>query len=227
MTQPRAAIEHDLRLAARALARHALVHAYGHASARIDDRHFLVTPPHPLGRVRLDTPLVLCGLDGELPAHALPEVRVHQAIYAARPDVGGMCRFQSPHVIALSAIGRTPRALHGLGAYFAPSAALWDDPMLIRDPERAAALAAQLAGGRAIVLRGNGAVTVGATLREAACHAFFLEDAARVELSVLATGQPATAYSAEQAARRGSGEGPLYDRMWEFLVGDDLPEAQS
>jgi HCOMODA/2-hydroxy-3-carboxy-muconic semialdehyde decarboxylase len=217
----------NVRLAARALDRHGLVHAYGHVSARLSASELVVTPAHPLGRVRHDTRLVRCPIDGPLAAGALPEVRIHQAIYRARPDVGGICRFQSPAVLALSAVHRTPRALHGLGAYFAPAAPLWDDPLLVRDAERAAAVAALLAGGRAIVLRGNGAVCVGASVREAACHAYFLEDAARLELAVLATQLPATPYTAYQAERRAGGVDPsLYDRMWDYLVGDDAAKEQ-
>jgi len=208
----------DVVLAARALARHGLVHAYGHASARLDAATFTVTPAHPLVHAG-ETPLVTCPVAGELPAGALPEVRIHQAIYRARPDVGGICRFQSPHVIALSALRRTPRALHGLGAYFAPQPPLWDDPLLVRDPDRAAAVAAMLAGARAIVLRGNGAVTVGPTVREAACHAFFLEDAARVELAI--GDRDAVPYTSDQAAQRATADASLYARMWEFLLAEE------
>lgn len=216
-------VDDDVRLAARALDRHGLVHAYGHVSARVGARDFVVTPAHPLGRTRLDpaTSLVTCAIDGELSPGALPEVRMHQAIYRARPDVGGICRFQSPRIMALSALGRTPRALHGLGAYFAPGAPLRDEPGLVRDAEGAAEVADLLAGGRAVVLRGNGAVTVGETVREAACHAFFLEDAAAVELAVLATHLEPTPYTPEQAARRAAGDKQLYARMWQFLTGAD------
>ncbi|HEX4422017.1 MAG TPA: class II aldolase/adducin family protein [Kofleriaceae bacterium] len=218
----------DVRLAARALARHALVHAYGHVSARLAPATFVVTPAHPLGQVTRSTALVDVALgeahDEALPAGALPEVRLHQAIYRARADVGGICRFQAPAVMALSALRRTPRALHGLGAYFAPQPPLWDDPALIRDPERAGAVAAVLATHRAVVLRGNGAVTVGPSVRAAACHAFFLEDAARIELATL--GHPAVPYTAEDAARRAGADAQLYARMWEFLLGDDLQEAR-
>jgi HCOMODA/2-hydroxy-3-carboxy-muconic semialdehyde decarboxylase len=216
----------DVRRAARALARHGLVHAYGHVSARVDAHRFVVTPPHPLGRVRLDSRLVDCPLEGPLPVDALPEVLLHQAIYRARPDVGGICRHQSPRLLTLSVLRRTPRALHGLGAYFAPAPPLWDDPGLVRDPERAAALARTLDGERAVVLRGNGAVTVGAGVREAACHAFFLEDAARVDLEVLASGERPTPYSPAEATRRASADASLYGRMWEFLVGDDVEEEE-
>lgn len=209
----------DVRLAARALARHRLAHAYGHVSARIDAGTFLVTPPHPLGKTALDTSLVTVSVEGDLPPGALPEVRMHQAVYRARPEIGGLCRFQSDAVIALSTLRRTPRALHGLGAYFAPAPPLWDDPMLVRDGARADEVARTLGACRAIVLRGNGALTVGASVREALCHAFFLEDAAKVELAVL--GHDAVPYTEEEAARRGAGDKNLYDRMWEYLLAED------
>jgi HCOMODA/2-hydroxy-3-carboxy-muconic semialdehyde decarboxylase len=198
----------DVSLAARAIARHGLAHAYGHVSARLDERTFLVTGPQPLGRTKLELPLITCPVEGALAPGALPEVRI-----------------QSPSVLALSAVGRTPRALHGLGTYFAPGAPLWDDPALVRDPERAAAVVQLLGAGRAIVLRGNGAVTVGPSVREAACHAFFLEDAARLELAVLASGETPVPYTAEQAQKRGAGDPNLYDRMWDFLLGDDAEHA--
>ena len=219
-----AALQHDVRLASRALARHGLVHAYGHVSARMSASAFLVSPAHPLDRVKEATELVMCSVEGDLAPGALPEVRMHQAIYRARPDVGGICRFQSPKLMSLSVLRKTPRALHGLGAYFAPAPPLWDDPALVRDVERAEAVAAMLGGGRGIVLRGNGAVTVGDTIREAAAHAFSLEDAARVEIDIL--GHAPAEYTADQAARRAAGDKQLYARMWEFMVGDDAEEEQ-
>ena len=69
------------------------------------------------------------------------------------------------------------------------------------------------------MLRGNGAVTVGASVREALCHAFFLEDAAKLELTLL--GQDAVTYTPDEAAKRGAGDKALYDRMWEYLLDDD------
>lgn len=224
----RSEVARGVRLAARALARHGLVHAYGHVSARIDERHFLCSPPQPLGTVGTDDPGVVVSIDGPLPERALPEVRIHREIYRRRPEVGGICRFQSPAVMALSALGDTPRALHGLGSYFAPSPPFWPDVQLVRDDERATQVAERVGEAVAIVLRGNGAVTAGATIEEAAAFAFFLEDAARVELAVLparAAGLAPLEYSADEASRRAVKAGALIERMWHFLCFGD-PEWQ-
>jgi HCOMODA/2-hydroxy-3-carboxy-muconic semialdehyde decarboxylase len=214
----------DLRLAARAMARHGLAHAYGHVSVRMDATRFLVSPPQPLGTVEVGDPGVEVTLDGPLPPRALPEVRIHREIYRRRPEAGGVCRVQPPATMALSALGRTPRALHGLWTYFAPSPPLWPGVALVRDDAQAVAVAVQLGDARAIVLSGNGAVTVGATIEEAASLAFFLEDASRIELALLpATTAGATPreYTPEEVQARAVSTGGLYERMWTYLCSGD------
>jgi HCOMODA/2-hydroxy-3-carboxy-muconic semialdehyde decarboxylase len=213
-----------LRLAARALARAGLVHAYGHCSLRLDAKRFIVSPPKPLGLVKEGDAPVVVATTGPLPPDALPEVIVHQRIYEQRPDVTAVVRFQSPQITALSALGRTPRALHGFGAYFAPQPALYSNPRLVRDAAGAELLVEQLAMTRAIVMRGNGAVTVGASIEEALCMAWYLEDAARVELAVLATGQEGQPLTAAEAKDRAASTGRLFERMWDYLTSND-PEA--
>lgn len=211
------------------MARHGLAHAYGHVSTRLDDRRFLVTPALPLGLVPQDAPGVIVTLDGPLPDGALPEVRIHREIYRRRPDVGGICRVQPPSVMALSALGETPRALHGLGAYFAPAPPLWPHVALVRDDAQAQAVAQLLGDARAIVLSGNGAVTAGETLEEAAGLAFFLEDAARIELALLparSAGLQPREYSPEEVEKRAVRAGALFERMWQYLCFGD-PEWQA
>jgi HCOMODA/2-hydroxy-3-carboxy-muconic semialdehyde decarboxylase len=211
----------DLRMAARAMARHGLAHAYGHVSVRTGADRFLTSPAKPLGLVKAADEGVEVHLDRPLPPGALPEVRIHREIYRRRPGVGGIVRVQPPAVMALSALRRTPRALHGLGSYFAPQPPLWPGVELVRDDRTAAGVAGQLGEARAIVLAGNGCVCVGDTVRHAAAHAFFLEDAARLELALLAASEPPIEYSADEASRRAVGTGGLYERMWDFLCFGD------
>lgn len=215
----------QVRLAARAMARAGFVHAYGHVSVRLNADRFLVSPAKPPGSVAPGETCAEVPIKGPLPDGTLSEVRIHQQIYARRKDVGGIVRIQPPAVMALSVCRLVPRPLHGLGAYFAGGIPLWDDPALVRDDARAAALAEQVRDARAIVLRGNGAVCVGATIEQAAAHAFFLEDAARLELTVRAMpGAEPVPYTPEQTAARAVTTGGLYERMWEFLTAGD-PEA--
>jgi HCOMODA/2-hydroxy-3-carboxy-muconic semialdehyde decarboxylase len=214
----------QIRIAARALARAGLVHAYGHCSVRISEDEFIVSPPKPLGLVGVDEAAVTVPTNGALPPGALPEVIIHQQIYRRRPDVRGVARFQSPSLMALSTLGLTPRARHGFGAYFAPCAPLHEDPRLVRDAASATALVDLLGSSRAIVMRGNGAVTVGASIVEAVALAWYLEDAARVELAVLSTGRDGREFTPDEARDRASSSGRLVERMWDYLTADD-PET--
>jgi HCOMODA/2-hydroxy-3-carboxy-muconic semialdehyde decarboxylase len=207
-----------VRTAARAIGRSGLAHAYGHVSLRLDAASCLVSPAKPLGLVSAQDMPITVPIDGPLPADVLGEVRIHQKVYRARPEVGGIVRFQSPHLMTLSSLGRTPEARHGFGSYFYPRAPLWSDPRLVRDDGRAAAVAELLGNARAIVLRGNGAVAVGASIEEACVMAWYLEDAARVELGVLASGTGGLVLDAEEAAARATLQGRIVERMWEWLT---------
>ena len=223
---PPEATQRLVRLAARALGRHGLAHAYGHCSTRLDNHHFLVCAPRPMGLIATGESGAVVPVVGALPDGVLGEVRIHQRIYAARPEVGGVVRCMSPKAMALGTLRRTPRPLHGFGAYFAPGAPLWDDPQLLRDDAAAAALAAAMGQAAAIVMRGNGVVTAAETLERAVVLAWYLEDAARVELEVLqvAGGIEPVVLGPEEAAKRAIFQGGIVERMWEYLTAAD-PEA--
>jgi HCOMODA/2-hydroxy-3-carboxy-muconic semialdehyde decarboxylase len=215
---PSAAQQRLVQQAARGLARARLVHAYGHCSLRLDAAHFLVCAPRPLGLVG-DAPGTVCLVDGALPEGVLGEVRIHQQIYARRPDVGAVCRIMPPAVMALSTQGLVPRPRHGIGVYF-DTLPLWPDPRLLRNDQAANELAAMLGEAPAIVMRGNGAVVVGATIQQAVTLAWFLEDAARIERDVRAMGfAPETGLlDAEEVAARQVWAGGVAERMWDYLT---------
>ena len=213
--------ERLVRVAARALGRHGLVHAYGHVSLRLDPAHFLVGASRSLGLLRPSEAGTVVPLDGPLPEGVLPEVRIHREIYRARSDVHGIARVQPPKTMSLSVLGRTPVACHGFGSYFHPQPPLWDDPMLVRDDARAVELAHVLDTARAIVMRGNGAVLVGDSLPMAVVLAWYLEDAARVELDALSTGLPVRRFTDAQSAVRATWNGRLLERMWDYLTHGD------
>lgn len=212
-----------VRLAARGAAKCGLVTAYGHVSARLDERNFLVSAPQPLGTIKVGDAGIVVSLDQpNLPDGVLQEVRIHREIYRRRPDVAGVCRILPPSVMALSALGKTPRALTGVGTYFAPSPPLWRDPQLVRDDQRAIEVAKMLDDQSAIVMRGNGAVTVGASIEEALTMAVYLEDAARFELSLLAApSSDILEFTEDESKKRATKAGGLVDRMWHYLCAAD------
>lgn len=221
--EPLSDTQRRVRLAARALARHRLVHAYGHVSARLDEKSFLVCAAKPMGLIESGEDGTIVPIDGPLPEGVLGEVRCHQRVYAGRADVNGICRIFPRDVMTLSTFRRTPQARIGFGAYFYPQPPLWDDPLLIRSEEQAIAFAETLGDARAIVMRGNGAVCVGPSVEESVVMAFYLEEAAATELAVLATGnaEESVCFTAEQAAVRATGSGSIYERMWDYMTAGD------
>jgi len=215
-----------VRVAARALARNDLGHAFGHVSARIDADSFLVCAPKPMGLIAPGEAGTVVPVDGPLPEGVLGEVRCHQQIYKRRSDVNGIARTFLRDVMTLSTFKRTPKPRIGFATYFAPCPPLWDDPLLLRDDAAAEKFAETLGDARAIVMRGNGCVLTGATVEEAIVMAFFLEESAKTELAVMASGQEASSviYSPEQSKARAVSSGRIFERMWDYLTAGD-PEA--
>lgn len=221
--------QREVRLSARALARHGLVHAYGHCSARLDADQFLVCAARPMGLIAAGEPGTVVGVRGPLPDGVLGEVRIHQQIYQRRPEVNAVVRSMPPRLMTLGTARRVPRPRHGFGAYFGDDGiALWDDPQLVREDEAAAALAGQLGARAALVMRGNGAVVVGSSLMHAVVLTWYLEDAARLELELLSAGLEAESVtlSSTECARRATCAGLIFERMWDHLTAGD-PELAS
>ncbi|MCA8094830.1 class II aldolase/adducin family protein [Burkholderia anthina] len=220
-------LQRRVRVAARALARHGLVQAWGHCSARIDDTSFLVCASRPMGCIGQHEPGTIVRIDAPLPPGVLGEVRIHQQIYRMREDVGGVCRVMPPNVVALSTLRIVPSPRHGVGAFNA-ACRFWDDPRLLRDDALAAQLAAHLGDAPSLVMRANGAIAVGPNIELAAGFAWCLEEAARVETLVRAMAGAQGAESAcltrDEVAVRQVSSGAVFERLWEYLTAGD-PEA--
>ncbi|TKW65946.1 MAG: class II aldolase/adducin family protein [Paracoccus denitrificans] len=211
-----------VRVAARALGRAGLVHAYGHCSVRSLPGRFLVCPPRPMGLIQVGEPCTEVPVTGPLPDGVLGEVRLHQRIYAARPDAGGVVRFMGPNVMALGALGLVPEIRHGFGCYFHPRVGLWDDIQLVRDDDKADGAVAAMGESAGLIMKGNGAVVAGASLPEAVMLAFYLEDACRIELAARTAGRTDDAIvPPEQAQARATRAGGIVERMWDYLTEGD------
>jgi HCOMODA/2-hydroxy-3-carboxy-muconic semialdehyde decarboxylase len=208
-----------VQMAARALGRAELVHAFGHCSLRLDAGHFLVCAAMPMGMIGEELGTVVPVL-GPLPEGVLGEVRAHQAIYAQRSDVNAICRIMPPALMALSTQGIVPRPRHGIGAYFDPAPPLWDDPRLLRDNVSATSLADTMGQANAIIMRGNGAIVAVDSLEKAVTLSWFLEDSARVERDIRMMGfAPDTGLlTPDETAARQVWAGGVVERMWAWLT---------
>jgi HCOMODA/2-hydroxy-3-carboxy-muconic semialdehyde decarboxylase len=216
-----------VRMAARALGRNDLGHAYGHVSARLDEDHFLVCAPKPMGLITPEDAGTVVSIEGPLPDGVLGEVRCHQQIYKRRNDINGIARTFLRNVMTLSTFQRTPRPRIGFASYFSPAPPLWNDPLLLRNDEMAGELAEKLGDARAIVMRGNGCILTGATVEESIVMAFYLEEAATTELAIMSSGQEehSLVFSEEQSKSRAVSSGQIFERMWDYLADGD-PEVE-
>ncbi len=145
--------------AAHALAALGLVTAFGHVSARLGDR-ILITPAADLADV--DEPsLVEMSHDATaLPPRAPAEAWLHLSLYKNRPDIAAVARAQPPAAFATT---EELRPVHGQASWLGRTVPVHDDARLLRHPDLAEAAAQSLPDGEALILRGNGAVTVGAS----------------------------------------------------------------
>jgi HCOMODA/2-hydroxy-3-carboxy-muconic semialdehyde decarboxylase len=206
----------EVAAAAAVLAAHGLVDAFGHVSAR-DGDEIVMTPPRPLGEIRAGDALARMPLDGDdLPDRVPKEGWIHRCVYARRPDVGGICRAQPPSVLACGVAGVPIRALHGQGAFLGALAPVYDDARLVRDRARGEALAEALGDGFGLVMRGNGAVTVGASLGLATARMYVLEASAKLNLAAAGAGTPVPLDEDELASWSAVAD-EILGRLWAHL----------
>jgi HCOMODA/2-hydroxy-3-carboxy-muconic semialdehyde decarboxylase len=209
-TQRRAVVE-----AARALSHLGLVTAYGHVSARAG-ASMLITPAADLATVT-GSSLVDVPLDASsLPAAAPAEAWAHLALYRARPDAGSIARAQPAGAVAAAATTTSLHPLHGQAAWLGESIPVHDSAHLLRSAELAERAVRSLPTGEALLLRGNGALTLGATPGIAVARMWLLADACDAFVAVRAAGrvQPLTV---EEIASWRAVRDELLPRLWEHL----------
>lgn len=209
----------ELLTGARVLAQERLVTAFGHISRRVDERHFEITPGRPLGSLTAADPLVTVSLDEGKPPGPVPgEFWLHWAIYRLRPDVKAICRAQPEVATALAATGVRIRPLHGQGAFLGREVPIYDDARLIRSQDLGEALAERLGDARALLMRGNGAVTVGSSVGEAVARMWLLERSAEMNWRAAVTGTDLHELSEEEFLSWQAVSGEITGRIWAHLA---------
>jgi ribulose-5-phosphate 4-epimerase/fuculose-1-phosphate aldolase len=210
------------------LARLGLVTAYGHVSARAGES-MLITPAADLAGVSgsgvIEVPLAA---GGTLPASAPAEAWAHLAMYRARPDAAAIARAQPTSAFSVAATISWLVPLHGQAAWLGESVPVHDDAVLLRSPEQAERAAGCLPTGEALLLRGNGALTLGNTPGLAVTRMWLLAAACDVYLAASGA-NPVTPLSGEEIASWRAVGGELLPRLWQHLrrrAGLDPGEVQ-
>jgi HCOMODA/2-hydroxy-3-carboxy-muconic semialdehyde decarboxylase len=176
----------------------------------------LITPAADLATVT-ESALVEVALDANvLPAGAPAETWAHLALYRARPDAAAIARAQPPSSFAAAACTRSLPVLHGQAAWLGESVPVHDDARLLRSAGLADHAARGLPAGEALLLRGNGALTLGTAPGLAVARMWLLAAACDVFLAARAAGEPTPLGAGEIASWRAAG-GELLPRLWQHL----------
>lgn len=204
----------DFITALRIIYREGLSDAFAHLSARGDDgKRMLFMPRKSPALVKTDE---LFFVDFDTP---VPQSSLHQAIYKSRSDVQAVFHFHSPAVILLSVIGQTIRPMHNYSAIFYQGVPLYMGTGQVESPARAAEMAELLGDGKALMLRGHGAVVVGNSIREVCMLALFLEESARLQAEAMRLGTPIFLErdEAERIAKR-TFKASSVERAWDHFA---------
>jgi HCOMODA/2-hydroxy-3-carboxy-muconic semialdehyde decarboxylase len=204
--------------AAQVLSRLGLVTAYGHVSARAGAA-MLITPAADLVTATASTVIAVPLDAAALPPGAPAEAWVHLALYRARPDAAAIARAQPASAFAAAAVSRSLPPLYGQAAWLGESVPVHDSAILLRSAELAGQAARSLPAGEALLLRGNGALTLGATPGIAVARMWLLSAACDAFVAARAAGQPGqvTGLSAGEIASWRAVRDELLPRLWQHL----------
>jgi L-ribulose-5-phosphate 4-epimerase len=213
-------LKHDVISACHILTEQRLVAGFGHVSARLPagDR-FILTPRLSLARVR-EADLLIMDLDGNVVAgSATPpfEAWLHTAIMRSRANVNAVTRIHARVANVFSVTDRKLEPVHNHGSFFSGGVPVFPTPDLIASERLGVEVAAAIGDHPALLLRGNGQVTVGRTIAEAVMMAIYLEEAAEILFGALQIGRPIPLTSEESAQRKLEALPPVdMERAWNY-----------
>ena len=214
-------LKQDVVSASRILSDQKMVEGFGHISARLPGAElFLITPRISLALVR-ESDLLTLNLQGEIVegSHPAPfETWLHTAIMRAKPGVNAITRIHARMANIFSVTDRKLEPVHNHGSFFAGGVPVFSTPDLISTAQLGNQVAQALGDKPAILLRGNGQVTVGRTIPEAVMMAIYLEEAAQVLHGALQIGTPIPLTPVEAKQRQTEALPPVdLERAWNFF----------
>lgn len=218
----------DLASANHILYQEGVVDGFGHVSARHpqDPQRFLLARGIAPATVRAKD-IMEFGLDGEpLAARGRKpylERYIHSEIYRARPDVLAVVHSHSQSVIPFGITGTALRPVFHMSGYLGAATPIFEireaggpaTDLLVRDRRLGAALARCLGPAPFALMRGHGAVAVGATLKQAVYRAIYAEINARLQSEAMRLGD-VNFLNEQEAAAAARTLDSVIDRPWDL-----------
>lgn len=214
-------IKEDILTACKILDSEGLVKGFGHMSARLPGAEgtIFITPRKALRLVKRPSDIALIDQEGKVvEGKAGPplEFHMHLAVYRARPEVNAICRVHSPYTYIFGILERPVRAVHGWSAMLGEVVSVHPNSHLVTTSESGRRVAEALGGGECLILRGNGSLSVGASVHEACVKSLFLEESAQLLYRALQIGEPVYTTGEDQKRRAGVDE-QEYIRAWNYF----------
>ncbi len=215
----------DLVAADRILASHEIFDAYGHISVRSErnPQHYLMSralaadlvTANDILEYDLDSKVI-----GNSGASLFLERFIHGEVYKARPDVNAVVHCHTPSLIPFGATDVPLRAIFGLAGFIAEGIPVFEirktagmTDLLIRDAARGRALAQTLGNRPAALMRGHGAVVVGASIPLVVGRCIYLDLNARVQAQAMGLSRNVTYLTPEEGKLSVADD---YRRAWEL-----------
>ena len=217
----------DLVIAARTLAEHGVIDAYGHASARSDrDPTRYLMPRNIAPELVTEEDILEYDLDSnpiDAKGRAVYHERfIHGEIYKARPDVMAVVHNHSHAVVPYSCTGVALQPIFHMAAFVGLGVPTWDirdaqkgSDMLVRTPYLGEHLARHLGKHPAVLMRGHGSTVVAENLPRAVGRAVYLDINARMQSQAIALAgddRPIVFMDADEVAANVSWQS--YERSW-------------
>ncbi len=167
--------------------------------------------------------ILMISLDGnQLEGDLTPplELPMHLAIYAARPAVASVVHAHARMVTAFSMVGHPILPVYARGVESTgEDIPLFDSPDPVGTLQLGEALARALGDKRACMLRSHGLLTVGATLESACLAAINLEEAAQMQWTACAIGEPQLMPAGSIEKRQRVWENPaMLSQVWRYYT---------
>src|SRR2546430_2465871 len=184
-------LKQDVISACRILSQQKLAEGFGHVSARIPHSDlFLITPRISLTMVTAND-LLTMNLTGEIvegQGSAPFEAWLHTAIMKAKPEVHAITQIHARVANMFSVTDRKLEPVHNHGSFFSGGVPVFNTSDLISNRKLGEGVVQTLGNKPAVLLRGNGQVTVGKSIPEAVMMAIYLEEAAEMLYCALPIG---------------------------------------
>ena len=219
------AVVEELVLANRILTDQGVLDAYGHVSVRDpqNPNHFLLARHIPAITVTaadiVEYDFDAKPVDGS-DSIGYSERFIHSEVYRARPDVMAVVHTHPPDLIPFATSTTPLRPIYHMAGFLGDRVPVFEirktggmTDMLIRTPALGKALAQELGGRNAALLRGHGAVVAAPTLHLVAGWSYYMNLNARLEWQALLVGTPVTYLDPEEAKKSTIQDG--YERFWE------------